>query len=377
MEVPIVKMPFGDGDIEQIGEGLKALLRGGHIAMGERCAAFERAFADFVGAGHALGTGSGTQALELLCRALELSGASVMVPSLTFMATAFAPIAAGARIVLVDVEPDTLQMDPLDVERKMRPDVRAVILVHLGGFVSPRHGEIREIARRNGAWFLEDAAHAHGASAFGRMAGTLGDAAAFSFYATKVLTTSEGGMVTCEDPGLLAKMRAIRQHGQERPGSNLHQCLGLNYRPSEIHALLGLNLMPRAAGILAARREAAKAYDRLLSGTPLRPLLPPPGIEPSYYKYMAFLPEAVDRDALKRVLAERHGQRLAGETYATPLHHQPFWEANPGCLAERPWGLGNSEEAANRQLCLPIWPGIPAEDQEMLVGWLLDSLGAL
>jgi dTDP-4-amino-4,6-dideoxygalactose transaminase len=377
MDIPIVRLPFEEGDIERLGEEFKGLLRGGHIAFGPMAEAFERGFAGFLGAGEALGTGSGTQALELLCRALDLRGASVMVPGLTFMATAFAALAAGARVILVDVDPLTLQMDPGDLERKMRPDVGAVILVHLGGFVSPDIGRIRDIAHGNGALLLEDAAHAHGARAFGRMAGTLGDAAAFSFYATKPLTTSEGGMVVTADAALMGRMRAIRQHGQGLPGSNVHESFGLNFRPSEIHALLGLNLLPRARALIEGRRAAAAVYDRLLSGGPLRPLLPAPGIEPSYYKYIAFLPEGVGRDDLKRELKGRHGLRLAGETYATPLHLQPFWAGAPWALAGPPEGLPNSELAAARQICLPIWPGIPESDQERVVGAILQALGSL
>jgi dTDP-4-amino-4,6-dideoxygalactose transaminase len=377
MDVPIVKMPFRDEDIEEIARGLKKLLQSGQIAFGENAKAFEREFAGFVGTEGALGTGSGTQALEILARALDLRGATVMVPDLTFMATALAPAAAGARVSLVDIDPRTLQMDPDDLERKIGPEARAVILVHLGGFVSPDYARIANIARNNGAYFLEDAAHAHGASIDGRMAGSLGDAAAFSFYATKVMTTSEGGMVTTSDKALLSRMRELRQHGQETPGSNVHRSLGLNYRPSEIHALLGLNLMPRLTSLLEGRRAAARVYDSLLKGSDLIPVMPAPGVLPSYYKYIALLPEGADRNLFKERLMKRHGLRLAGEVYQTPLHLQPFWRENPGFLASDPGELPGSLMISSRHVCLPIWPGIPESDQAEVVDALLGTLGSL
>ena len=259
----------------------------------------------------------------------------------------------------------------------MRPDVRAVILVHLGGFITPEWERLRLLAKNNGAWLLEDAAHAHGAAINCRPAGSLGGAAAFSLYATKVLTTSEGGMAVTSDGGLLRRMEAIRQHGQKRPGSNTHELFGLNFRPSEIHALLGLNILPRAGEILAGRRKAAKVWDSLLKGSKLEPLLPPPGSEPSYYKYFALLPEGLDRAAFKARLFERHGLRLPSEAYSTPLHLQPFWRENPEFLAAEPSGLGNSLMIARRHICLPVWPGLPEDDQKRAAEALLENLEAL
>ncbi|MDR2405444.1 MAG: DegT/DnrJ/EryC1/StrS family aminotransferase [Deltaproteobacteria bacterium] len=375
MNIPVVKMPFSDGDIEEISKELAALLKGGHISMGEKTLAFEEEFARFVGSKYAVSVANGTMAIELLCQALELSGASVMIPDLTFMATAFAPMAAGAKIVLVDTDPKTLQMDYQDAVKKMRPDVRALILVHLGGFISPDLSKLRELAHENGAVFLEDAAHAHGASLEGTLAGCLGDGAAFSFYATKVLTTSEGGMVTADDQELITRMRAIRQHGQMRPGSNVHEHFGLNFRPSEIHALLGLNVLKRAEEILHDRRAAALSYDTLLANSPIRPILPAEGVLPSYYKYIALLPEGVDRDLFKKALKERFNLSLAGEVYSLAISQQPFWSCNPEYLAEPiDGGPLNSHVAAKRHICLPIWPKIPKKDQAEVVSALHSAL---
>jgi dTDP-4-amino-4,6-dideoxygalactose transaminase len=339
--------------------------------MGRHAAEFERLFAAFCGAPLALGCANGTAALELICRALDVAGGSVAVPANTFMATALAPIAAGARIIVVDCEPRYFQMCPDALERAMRPDTKAVILAHIGGFISPAWERIRDICEARGAAFIEDAAHAHGAEASGARAGTLGRAAAFSFFPTKVLTTAEGGMVTTADPELHAAMAAIRQHGQERPGSNIHERFGLKYRPSEIHALLGLAMMKKADWILRRRREAAAVYDDLLNGTALSPVHAPAGHRPAYYKYMALLPEGLDRAALKERLKSECRISLAGEVYAHCLGGQPIWAAHPEYLAGPLPPLPVSREVARRQICLPLYPGITVEMQEYVVENLL------
>jgi dTDP-4-amino-4,6-dideoxygalactose transaminase len=341
--------------------------------MGRKVREFEDSFRDFAGVGFACGCSSGTAALELIFRALGPGGGSVAVPANTFMATALAPLAAGHRIILIDNDPVYFQMCPDDLARKIGDDTRAVVLVHIGGFISPRWEEVKTLAEERGAAFVEDAAHAHGAEACGRMAGTLGLAAAFSFYPTKVLTTAEGGMVTTSDEGLFRRILALRQHGQERPGSNVHDGFGLNYRPSEIHALLGLRMMAKAGWILAERRRAAGVYDRLLAGGPVRPVLPPEGHRPSYYKYMALLPEKSRRGEIKRRLMEEHGVSLAGEVYATPGHRQPIWAKHPEYLARGIEPLPNAEYCAEHQVCLPIWPGLTPEAQEHVV-WALSRV---
>lgn len=376
MEVPILKIPFTADDADAICRDFKSLLLGGQLAMGRHNQDFERAFAAFCGTPFALGCANGTAALELICRALNLAGCSVAVPANTFMATALAPIAAGARIILVDCDPVYFQMCPVDLARKIRPDTRAVILVHLGGIISPEWKRIKAIADNCGAVFIEDAAHAHGAEVPEGRAGGLSVAAAFSFFSTKVLTTAEGGMVTTADEELMAAMTAIRQHGQHRPGSNVHDSFGLNCRPSEIHALLGLAMMRKADWILAERRRAAGIYDRLLAGSPVRPVLPPPDQKPAYYKYMALLPESVDRAALKQKLKEEAKINLTGEIYARPGHQQPIWKKHPQYLAAPLERLPNSEMVAEQQVCLPLYPEITPAMQEYVAEKLIAAVKA-
>ena len=385
MKIPILKIPFTGTEAEEIGREVTALLLEGRLAMGRHNEAFEKAFARFCQSPYALGASNGTAALELISRALDLEGFSVAVPANTFMATALAPLAAGGKIILIDCERDSLQMCPKDLAAKIRPDTKAVILVHLGGMISPKLHEIKKIVKNNGSVLIEDAAHAHGAEIYldsenkegdtlWQKAGTLGLAAAFSFYPTKVLTTAEGGMVTTADKDLWAKMSAIRQHGQMKPGSNCHELFGLNYRPSEIHALLGLSLLKKAAWILKSRRQCAALYDELLKGGPLQILKAPENQRPAYYKYICFLPDHLERAYFKKLMAEKYEVQLTGEVYATSLHHQPFWTKNPNALAVPLEPLPNCQWAAERQICLPLYPGLSAEEQEYVVSSLMSAI---
>ncbi|MDR1871576.1 MAG: DegT/DnrJ/EryC1/StrS family aminotransferase [Deltaproteobacteria bacterium] len=374
MEVPILKLPFDEEDAKALGEELSQALLSGRLAMGQNARRFEEVFAAFIGAKFAVGCQSGTAALEMLARALKLENKAVAVPALTFMATALAPIAAGARIIIVDVDPVSFQMDYEDLARKITPETGAVILVHLGGFIAPNWRKIKTLAAAKGLFFLEDAAHAHGAEIAGLKAGNLGLAGAFSFYPTKVLTTAEGGMVTTNSEPLYQALLTLRSHGQMDPGSNLHQSFGLNYRPSEIHALLGLRVMRKANWILSQRRAAAAIYDGLLKNSPLRPVLASPDEKPAYYKYLALLPNEVDRAKLKERLKEEFKVSLAGEVYATALTEQPFFRSHPETLVNPKGSAPVAEGIARRQICLPIWPGLTLEAQEYVVDSLLKSL---
>ncbi|MDR1487625.1 MAG: DegT/DnrJ/EryC1/StrS family aminotransferase [Deltaproteobacteria bacterium] len=375
MKVPILKIPFDQGDAEQITEELKEMLLEGRLAMGVKTQAFQEAFSAFCGTDYALSCTNGTAALEIILRAIGVEGGSVAVPANTFLATALAAIAAGAKIVLVDNDSDHFQMCPQDLRKKIRPDTKAVILVHIGGFISPKWREIQRIAAENGAALVEDAAHAHGAEVEGGIrAGNIGMAAGFSFFPTKVLTTAEGGMVTTSDQSLFNKMLALRQHGQQKPGSNIHETFGLNYRPSEIHALLGLRMMAKAEWILFERRKIAFIYDELLRDSKVKPVSAPAGHKPAYYKYMALLPQGVDRAEVKSRLREKYRIALPGEVYAVAGHLQPLWANHPEYLASKIAPLPNAEMVSARQVCLPIWPSLSEDDQNYVVNSLLEVI---
>ena len=266
MKIPILKIPFSDDDIKTVSEGVAKVLQSGMLAMSGTVRAFEDRFADFCGVPHAVGVNSGTSALEIIFRCLDVSGGTVLVPSNTFMATAMAAVKAGARVVFCDCQKDNLQIDPDEVQNKIRSDTKAVVVVHVGGIISPEFDRIVRICRERGISVVEDAAHAHGSKLNGRPAGSLARAGAFSFFPTKVLTTAEGGMITTNYNQLVKSARILRDHGKDPELGNRHSMIGDNWRFSELHAVLGLALMEKADWIVAERRRIAAWYDELTAG---------------------------------------------------------------------------------------------------------------
>ncbi|MFG1943302.1 DegT/DnrJ/EryC1/StrS family aminotransferase [Nonomuraea sp. NPDC048826] len=325
-------------------------------------------------AGRELGRGvaavsSGSSALEIALRIVGVAGRTVLVPANTFFATAASAVRAGAAVDFVDLEPDGLGMDPEGLRAALAAhgDVAAVVPVHLAGALPDSLAEVLAICADQGVAVVEDAAHALGSSLGGRPAGAFGRLAAFSLYPTKVVTSGEGGLLTA-GPDDLDRARRLRDHGKRSFEENLHGDLGSNWRMSEPHAAVGLTHLARLAELLAERRALAARYDEGLAGVPA---LSRPAISArcstNHYKYLALLPEGVDRAALKRRLREG-GVRLAGEVYDVPLHHQPYFADRFGDRS-----FPRAEAFAARHICLPIFPGMTAAQQDRVVQALRDA----
>lgn len=372
MNIPILRLPYTDEDIEFIKDGIVEVLLSGYLTMGKKVAQFEKAFAEFIGTRHAIGTNSGTSSLEIVMRAIGVEGATVVIPSNTFMATATAVTHAGARIIFTDCQEENLQMDPADLQRKIQPDTRGVILVHIGGMISPNIDEIKRICDENSLFLLEDAAHAHGATIDGRRAGSLGIGGSFSFYPTKVMTTGEGGMVTTDDEEVYRRCLVLRDHGKTNPELNVHEEFGYNWRFSEFHALLGLQQMKRIESSLEERRRIAMMYDEKLGNLPkVKRLQIPPNIRSSYYKYIVFLDEHIDRDELKTEMKDRYGIHLPGEVYSQPLHTQPVFRKHSWAVANDPGdSFPQTEYVCEHHLCLPLYLGLTEKE----IDYVVDSL---
>src|SRR2546430_9953260 len=184
---------YPEDEVETIIVGLRQLLQTGFISMGRNVAEFERLWAEYCGVKYAVGTANGTCALEIILRAIDVKGKTVVVPSHTFIATAVAAIHAGAKVIFVDCQRENFQIDPHDLRRKIREDTKAVLLVHMSGIISPHFDEIKSICEQSGVALIEDAAHAHGATIDGRKAGSLGLAGSFLLFSPKVLPIWEGG----------------------------------------------------------------------------------------------------------------------------------------------------------------------------------------
>lgn len=372
MNIPILRLPYTREEMDFIKNGIIEVLKSGYLTMGDKVVQFERAFVQFIGTKYAISTNSGTSSLEIVLRAIGIEGATVIIPSNTFMATATVVIHAGGKVIFTDCQKENLQMDPEDLRRKIRPDTKGVILVHIGGIISPYFDEIKRICDENGLFLLEDAAHAHGATIDSRKAGTLGIAGSFSFYPTKVMTTAEGGMITTDDEEIYRKSVILRDHGKVPPEFNVHTEFGYNWRFSELHAVLGLQQMQKIEQILEERRKVAKMYDERLSDLKrIRPLQIPPNISSSYYKYIAFLDDSIDRDQIKKELRDRFNVCLPGEVYSHPLHSQPVFQKYLWTVANDPDDTFlQTEYVCKHHLCLPLYRGLTENE----IDYIVDSL---
>lgn len=255
-------------------EAVLAVLRSGWLTQGDKVAQFERAFAERIGARFARAVSSCTAGLHLAAHALELGpGDEVIVPSLTFVATANTIVQTGATPVFGDVESfDRLLLDAADVERKITPRTRAVVVMHYAG--QPCNmSDLAAVARRHNLHLIEDCAHAPLAEWDGRKVGTFGVAGAFSFFSNKNLTTGEGGMIVCDDPSLIERFTLLRSHGMTRQTLERHKGqaigydvveLGFNYRFDEIRAAIGIVQLEKLESNNARRAECAARYLDLL-----------------------------------------------------------------------------------------------------------------
>jgi dTDP-4-amino-4,6-dideoxygalactose transaminase len=359
--VPFVRLDSAEPELKS--EILAAVERVGDSAgftLGEEVESFERAFADWCGTAHAVGVSSGTSALELVLRALEIGpGDEVIVPANSFIATAEAVTATGATPRLVDVDPETALLSAEIVAAALTDRTRCVIPVHLYGR-SVEMAPLVELCRARGIRVVEDACQAHGALYRGRRAGTHGDAGCFSFYPTKNLGAwGDGGAVVTADEALAARLRLLRSHGE---GTRHHHEM-----PAGTHRLHGIQ-----AAILAVklahldrwnqqRREAGAKLQTALAGGPVT--VPAPSAPDGDHVFHLFVVRTPERDALREHLAAR--EVASAVHYPTPIHRQPAYAA----LQQGP--LPISERLAAESCSLPIFPSITDAELQSVIDAVL------
>lgn len=275
---------------------------------GKYIGAFEEMFAKFCGVKHAIATNNGTTALHLALVALDLKpGDEVIIPTVTYIATANAVRYCGATPVLADVCPDTMNIDPNDIERRITSKTRGIIPVHLYGHPAEME-PINEIAHRHGLWVVEDAAEAHGAEVLGRKVGGLGTCATFSFFGNKIITTGEGGMVTTDDDDLANKLRLFRGQGMDPKRRYWFPVVGYNYRMTNIQAAIGLAQTEEIDKALSDRATLAGWYNQALAHLQEKIVLPKQQswAKQVYWMYNIFLKDGDEhkRDSVMRKLDE-------------------------------------------------------------------------
>jgi perosamine synthetase len=360
MRVPPAQIYFPPEDRAAILQQIDECLASGQLTLGKYGRELETQFAASLGVKHAIAVNSGTSAIEIPLRALGVEGREVLIQANTFFATAAAALAAGATVRFLECNPDTMAIDPADLRAQIGPRTAGVILVHIGGLVTPDVEQIKSICDERGVWLFEDAAHAQGSSHNGRMAGTFGVAGSFSFYPTKVMTAAEGGMIVTNDDRIADEARIYRDQGKASFLTNLHTRLGSNWRLSEPHAIIALSQLGRVDEFIRHRQHIAGIYNAALERLPLTPLFVPDDAGCNYYKYIAFLPDGVDRAALKQQLRTEFEIGLSGEVYDQPLNKQPVFAD----YADR--ALPGAERLCDRHICLPV-SAVMTDEQAMYV----------
>ncbi len=320
---------------------------------------FEEAFAAAAGCRHGIACTSGTAALHLALAALGVGpGDEVVIPAFTMIATPNAVRYTGATPVLADSEPETWNVDPAAVEARITSRTKGIVAVHTYGHPADA-AALGRIAGEHGLFLLEDAAEAHGAAFEGRPVGSLGDAATFSFYGNKIVTTGEGGMVTTNDDAIARTARRLRDHAFSADRHFWHTFLGYNYRMTNLQAAVGLAQTERLGSLVEARRRVAGWYREGLAGIPgLTVPRERSGVESVFWMFGILVGEefGLSRDALRARLAE---SGIETRSFFVPIHLQPVYLAS--CRGER---HPVAEDLCARGLYLPTSPLLSEADVE-------------
>ena len=370
MKIPPARVRFTPEDIDRIRGEIGTILASGQLTLGPWTQRFEEAFARTTRLPHAVAVNSGTSALEIALRILGAGGKEVLMPTNTFFATALAVLHATAVPVFVDADPATFSVDVKDMEARITSRTAGIIVVHIGGIITPRMPEIADLCRRRSLFLLEDAAHAHGSSLDGASAGSFGDAAAYSFYPTKLITSGEGGAIVTRSEKIRDEARLYRDQGKVSFTQNEHGRLGYNWRMSEIHALVGHTHLEHLESFVEERRAIARIYDEEIASLPgIAPLKIPAGAQSNYYKYIALLHEGVNRDRLQDALKKNREVSLSGEVYKLPCHLQPYYHEQ-----YRAGDYPVAERLCSRHVCVPIYNGMTQEEAVYVARSLREEL---
>ncbi len=364
---------FSEEEIEAILKDCGQVLRSGRLILGPFAEEFERLFRSYVGTPFAVAVNSCTTALQITLQYFDVRDREVIVPTNTFLATANAVMYAGGQPVFADIDDPWLSLSPESLSQKITSRTRAVILVHIGGMISPHLDEIKRICRSKGLLLIEDAAHAHGAKFADQLAGNLSDAACFSFYPTKVMTTTVGGMITTHDQGLDSFARSMRHHGQTDRTLDVLTRFGNDWLLDEMRAVIGIHQTKQLEAMVTRRNQLAARYCERLRDLELVQCIPVPNhIRHAYYKFLVLLDKRVDRDKLVSRLNEHHGIE-AGVLYYPPCHLQPVIKQT---FQTKDGDLPVSEEVLQREVCFPMHLQLTEDDVDRVAEALRRELGS-
>lgn len=381
MDIPFFRAAIAADDIEAVA----AVLRSGWLTTGPKTREFEEKFAAFLGGGvEAVAVSSATAGLHLAAEACGIGpGDSVIVPTLTFTATAEVVRYLGAEVVLVDVEPGTHIIDLADARRHLTPRCKAIMPVHFGGLPCDMNA-VLDFARHNGLKVIEDAAHALPAHRGGRLVGAWdSDACVFSFYANKTITTGEGGMLVTRDPKIAARARLMRTHGFNRDAFDRFRkagaswdydivAPGFKYNMTDVAAALGVVQLAKARLLQEQRQKAAFHYFDALRGLPLDlPALPPEGSLHSWHLFPVRIHEDA-RAARDEVIASLTKAGIGSSVHYRPLHEMTYWKER---YPSPPGRFAVASRYFAGAVTLPLFPGMTDTEVERVAHVLRHVLG--
>ncbi len=349
-----------------IARDIEEILASGRLMLGPWLKKFEESYTRLTGRKFAVGLNSCTTALQIALTYADVRGKEVLVPAGSFITDVSVVKLAGGIPVLVDMNPDTLGPDLLDLKRKVTPNTRAMIWVHLVGVIAADHRALLEFARSHDIFMVEDAAHAHGATVDGEAAGSFGDASAFSFYPTKIITSGTGGMLTTDNDELAKFARELRVFGKKE-GSNEIIHHGNDWFLDEIRACVGYHHTEDLEEQIRRRREIADLYRTLFANQPGLQLLDiPDSSAPAWYQFPMFLDASIDRESLIRSLLDGHNIEAKG--IYRPVHHETiFAELDDGSLR-------SAEHTLLRSLCIPMHAGLSNSDIERVATAVISEI---
>ena len=343
---------FSKNDIHFIEKNFNRILKGkSFLSQYKFSEIFEKKFAKYLKTNFSLSCNSGTSALEIIFRSIEIKDKEVIIPSNTFLATALGVLNAGGKIKFADCN-DDMCISYSSIMENITSKTAAIVMVHIGGIITKDYLSIKELCKKRKIILIEDAAQSHGSKYGNQFAGNLGNFAAFSFYSTKIMTTGEGGMITLKSNKYLKKMESIREFGKVKKGFyvNYHKYIGYNWRFQEVNALMGISQLKNLNKFINKRTKLANIYINELKNEKNIKIINPfsnPAIKQNYYKFIILLKKHnriyIQKELLKKNI------RLSGYVYEIPLHKQPIFKKMKFKK------LKKTETLCAKHICLPLY----------------------
>ena len=372
IDIPLSRPDITDLEIEQV----TAVLRTPQLSLGPKLPEFERIIAEYVGVKHAVAVNSGTSALHLIIRALEIGeDDEVITTPFSFIASANCLLFEKARPVFVDIDPLTLNLNSALIKEKMSDRTRAILAVDAFGLPAD-YDKLEQLAAQSNLKLIEDSCEALGAEYKGRKAGSFGAAGAFGFYPNKQITTGEGGVVVTDNKGLADLCGSMRNQGRGKKGEWLeHQRLGYNFRLSEINCALGIAQMQRIKEMLQKRALVAGLYNQKLADWPEASIpCTIPGIKRSWFVYVIVLRNGYDSKQRDMIIRDMLSRGIHCGRYFTPIHLQPFYVKMFGY---KKGDFPVTESIAERTIALPFYNNLSEREIDLVVSNLKETVAAL